>query len=279
MKAKKIYVEKFAGITSEEYKELGDRHRKALEIFFEHRFDRILDIGCGDGKFTVLIGKACKAKEVYGVDISERGIEMARKKGIKAFRVDVDEESLPFENNYFDAIYAGAIIEHLFDPDHFLNEIYRVLKPEGLLVLDTPNLASLYNRIALLLLNKTLISRHERISLYNRIALLLGYQPFDMHVSIRYPIGHIYDELYKQGSGVTDTIRGSDHIRLFTYKSLLLILKKHNLTILKVHGASDFIHSKSFVVSSLVRTIDCVISYIPSLSRNIVIIAHKSMLR
>ena len=257
MKAKKIYVEKFVGITSEEYKELGDRHRKALEIFFEHRFDRILDIGCGDGKFTVLIGKAWKAKEVYGVDISEKGVEMARKKGIKAFRVDVDEESLPFENNYFDAIYAGAIIEHLFDPDHFLNEIYRVLKPEGLLVLDTPNLASLYNRIA----------------------LLLGYQPFDMHVSIRYPIGHIYDELYKQGSGVTDTIRGSDHIRLFTYKSLLLILKKHNLTILKVHGAYDVIHSKSFVVSSLVRTIDCVISYIPSLSRNIVIIAHKSMLR
>jgi ubiquinone/menaquinone biosynthesis C-methylase UbiE len=121
MKAKrrKRYVEKFVGITSEEYEELGDRHRKVLEIFFEHRFDRILDVGCGDGRFTVLIGKACKAKEVYGVDISEKGVEMARKNGVKAFIVDVDEENLPFENNYFDAIYAGAIIEHLFDQTIF----------------------------------------------------------------------------------------------------------------------------------------------------------------
>jgi len=252
MKVKKRYVEKFAGITSEECKELGDRHRKVLEIFFEYKFNRILDIGCGDGKFTVLIGKACKAKEVWGVDISERGIGMARKKGIKTFRVDVDEESLPFENNYFDAIYAGAIIiEHLFDPDHFLDEIYRVLKPKGILVLDTPNLASLYNRIA----------------------LLLGYQPFDTHVSIRYPIGHMYEEVYKQDS--EDTIRGSDHIRLFTYKSLLQILKNHNFNVVKVYGASDVIHSDS-LVSSLVKAVDYVIRYLPSFSRNIVIIAQKN---
>jgi hypothetical protein len=120
--------------------------------------------------------------------------------------------------------------------------------------LDTPNLASLYNRLA----------------------LLLGYQPFDMHVSIRYPIGHLNDALYKQESEVTDTIRGSDHIRLFTYRSLLLILKRYHFTILEVYGASDIVHTTSFIISSLVSIIDRIIRYIPSLSRNVIVIAQKS---
>lgn len=253
MKKKEKYTDKFVGITPKEYKELGDRHKKVLEIFSRHKFDKILDVGCGDGNFTKLIAKACRAKEVYGIDVSERAIKIAKNNGIKAFKVDVDEENLPFRDNYFDAVYAGAIIEHLFDPDHFLDEIYRVLKPGGLLVLDTPNLASLYNRLA----------------------LLLGYQPFDMHVSIRYPIGHLYDGLYEQESRSYGYIRGSDHIRLFTYRSLLLILKKHNFTILKVYGASDVVHTKSSIILSLVRIIDCIIRHIPSLSRNVVVLAQK----
>ena len=130
-----------------------------------------MDIGCGDGNFTVLMAKSLRAKEVYGVDISEKGVEMAKRKGVKAFKVDVDEENLPFNDNYFDVVTALEVIEHLFDPDHFLEEVYRVLKPNCIFVLSTPNLASIHNRIA----------------------LLLGYQPFPMGVSARMNIGRIYE--------------------------------------------------------------------------------------
>jgi len=160
MKVKK-YAEKFVGITSKEYGELEDRHEKVSEVFSTHRFERILDVGCGDGNFSSLLKRACRAKEVYGIDISEKGVESARKNGVKAFQLDIDAEDLPFEDNYFDAIFAGEVIEHLFDTDHFLDEVHRVLKPEGILVLSTPNLASIHNRIA----------------------LLLGYQPFPMGIS------------------------------------------------------------------------------------------------
>ena len=141
MKSKK-YVEKFVGITPKQFDQLEDRQRKVLEIFSKYRFERILDVGCGDGNFTVLIAKACKAKEVYGIEISEKGVELARKNGIKCYQLDVDAEDFPFEDNFFDAVTALELIEnHLYDPDHFLEEVHRVLKPNGIFVLSTPNLA------------------------------------------------------------------------------------------------------------------------------------------
>ena len=144
--SKKKYVEKFVGLTPKSYEELSDRHRKVLEVLSRYKFERLLDIGCGDGNFTALVGKACGAKEVYGVDISEKGVEMAKKNGIKAFRVDVDEGIYRLRINYFDAVLSLEVIEHLFDPDHYLDEIYRVLKPNGIFVLSILNLASYINR-------------------------------------------------------------------------------------------------------------------------------------
>jgi 2-polyprenyl-3-methyl-5-hydroxy-6-metoxy-1,4-benzoquinol methylase len=82
--AKKKYADRFVGKTPREYGELEDRHRKVLEIFSKYEFERILDVGCGDGNFSMLMGEACKAKEVYGIEISEKGVEMARKMGLNA---------------------------------------------------------------------------------------------------------------------------------------------------------------------------------------------------
>lgn len=56
----------------------------------------------------------------------------------------------PFEDNTFHAIYAGDIIEHLFDTSLFLNECHRCLKSDGILLLTTPNLASLEDRVGFL---------------------------------------------------------------------------------------------------------------------------------
>ena len=142
MKSKKKYAEKFVGITPKDYEELEDRHKKVLDIFSRYRFERILDVGCGNGNFSILLKEACKAKEVYGIEISEEGVEIARKNGIKAYQLDVDAKGFPFENDYFDAIFAGELIEHLYNTDHFLDEVYRVLKLGGFFVLTTPNLAS-----------------------------------------------------------------------------------------------------------------------------------------
>ena len=240
---KKRYADRFVGITPREYGELEDRHRKVLEIFSKYEFERILDVGCGDGNFSMLIGEACKAKEVYGIEISEKGVEMARKNGVKCYRLDVDEEAFPFEDDFFDAVTALELIEHLFDPDRFLNEVYRVLKAKGIFVLSTPNLASIHNRVA----------------------LLFGYQPYSILVSLKHSMGHL---------GASAGGAAPDHIRFFTLRSLKELLKVHGFKILAVKGSCAQL-PRNMRFRGLFRTMDKLFVKFPSISYRVVIACQK----
>lgn len=108
---------------------------------------RVLDVGCLDGTIGALFMEM--GNDVYGVDASEPAIAKALERGIKAVRGNV-EERFPFDNEMFDAVFAGEIVEHIFDIDMMLSEIHRVLKPNGILVVTTPNLATLGRRLLLL---------------------------------------------------------------------------------------------------------------------------------
>jgi methionine biosynthesis protein MetW len=246
VKAKSKHTDRFVGIIPRKADELKDRYRKVLKIFSRYKFDRILDVGCGDGNFSVLLKEACKAKEVYGIEISEKDVESARKNGVKAYQLDIDEGDFPFEDNYFDAIFAGEVIEHLYDTDHFLDEIYRVLKENGVFVLTTPNLASWQNRIS----------------------LLLGYQPYATSPSLRYRIGHLFgdSDLLPE-----EIIQSRRHISVFSI---------HQLDILKVEGSSIAIPPKYMKFHplhiKLNLMMDKLLSRIPSLAPDIIIVSYKN---
>ena len=110
---------------------------------------RILDIGADTGDFSRFL--ADNGFDVYAVDAVDKAIESIKAKGITAYKLDVEEDNLPFEDNYFDSVYCGEIIEHLLTPDHLLKECKRVLKREGVLVVTVPNACSIRNRIKVLL--------------------------------------------------------------------------------------------------------------------------------
>lgn len=245
MKAKKKYAEKHVGITPKEIETFEHRHKKVIEIFSNYNFDRILDIGCGDGNFSVLLKEASNAKEIYGIEMSNRGVELANKNGIKVFQLDVDEDDFPFEDDYFDAIFAGEVIEHSFDPDHFLDEVHRTLRVGGLCVITTPNLASIYDRIA----------------------LLFGYQPFPMSVSIKHNIGRLYEPNEAHSQSL-------DHIRVFTLRSLKTVLKMHGFTIISVKGSCAKL-PENMRFSRLVSVVDRAISLFPSLSYRVILECGK----
>ena len=83
---------------------------------------------------------------VYGTEISNS----AALYGIDNYGIDIFIGTLPaaeFESNYFDVVTLLDVIEHLANPSKYLKEIYRILKPGGLLFMDTPNFNSLLRYI------------------------------------------------------------------------------------------------------------------------------------
>ncbi len=111
---------------------------------------RILDLGCFDG-FVAEKVQQQGGKEVIGMDRLEKGLERAAARGIETRLVDLDDVAFDFPDRYFDGVIAAGVFCNLYDSDAVLEEIRRVLKPGGKLIVTLPNLGSLSNRTLLLL--------------------------------------------------------------------------------------------------------------------------------
>jgi 2-polyprenyl-3-methyl-5-hydroxy-6-metoxy-1,4-benzoquinol methylase len=102
---------------------------------------RVLDVGCGDAALTGLIATQLRA-QVEGVDTTALSIDLARaefkRRGLQGeFRL-VDGYEYPFQPATFDAVVCSDVIEHVNRPDAMLREMWRVLKPGGVLAITTP---------------------------------------------------------------------------------------------------------------------------------------------
>jgi methionine biosynthesis protein MetW len=115
-----------------------------------HPGQRLLDVGCGDGILGMLVRN--RFEEIYGVDISDKAIEVAQRRGIKAYKVNLNVEALPFEDNYFDSITCLATLQLIYDINTMLREFNRVLKPDGELVLTVPNMRAYWRIFKLVVL-------------------------------------------------------------------------------------------------------------------------------
>ncbi len=198
-----------------------DRVVRLLRLASTLTAGELLDIGCGDGSISLALKSALGAKGVFGIEISAKGAEEARKKGIVCYELNVDEGPLPFENNSIDAIYAGEIIEHLYDPDHLLDEIYRVLHPKGFAIVDTPNLAWWADRLS----------------------LFLGYQPQSTEPSLRFG---------NAGKLIASSIPGGGgHLRILTVRAFRQLLELHGLNVRQVVGSGGKTTTPSLLPSPL----------------------------
>ncbi len=102
--------------------------------------DKILEVGCGRGFILNILSELYPA-EFHGVDIEKEHLAIARKQ-LKGRNVKIRYASaygLPYSNNTFDAIVFTEVLEHLEHEDKALREIWRVLKPNGKLVMTVPN--------------------------------------------------------------------------------------------------------------------------------------------
>lgn len=135
---------------------LAPIHLRALRLLYALRAlkkvkGRVLDVGCGAGDFVEAIKHYRPDLELYGIDISEKAIKIAKKR-IKSANFNVaDAEKLPFKNNFFDAIVCFDVIEHVQFPQIALKEASRVLKKKGLYQAFIPAEGNIYTPQGILL--------------------------------------------------------------------------------------------------------------------------------
>jgi SAM-dependent methyltransferase len=189
----------------------NERNLKFLKMLDCDPDANVIDLGCGKGDFTLKVKEKINAKEIYGVDVWEGALTEARSKGIKAEKMDLNEE-LGFPDGTFHVVVSNQVLEHLFFPSSFVQEIYRILKEDGYSVISTENLSSWDNIIS----------------------LLFGYTPFSME----------YDRIKKGNpfSPHDKAKRGEypSHVRIFSFQGLIDLFKFHGFKIEKVSASGYF---------------------------------------
>jgi ubiquinone/menaquinone biosynthesis C-methylase UbiE len=125
-----------------------------METYFEHieryrlgsavacKQSTIVDLACGTGYGSYYIAKQGK-KRVIGIDIEKNCIKNATNKYSNRLNnlsfINGNASDIPLPGLYADIFVSFETLEHLENPDQFLNEMYRVLKYRGLLILSSPN--------------------------------------------------------------------------------------------------------------------------------------------
>ncbi|MFH1367310.1 MAG: class I SAM-dependent methyltransferase [Patescibacteria group bacterium] len=114
---------------------------KIAVIFKRHKVKRVLDLGCGSGRQLVFLAQ--RGFSVYGFDIAEEGIKIAKdwlkSEGLETdFKIGSIYKRLPYSDNFFDAAISTHAIHHgkIEDVRKAIGELHRVLKPNGLIFVN-----------------------------------------------------------------------------------------------------------------------------------------------
>jgi len=191
-------------------------HEKILDSLDRDPSAVVLDVGCDDGAWTDEVRSwiGVPAHHVHGLELVDERAELARRRGFHVHTGDI-EELWPFPDNYFDVVHANQVIEHVLQLDHFVTEIRRVLKPRGVAVVCTENLASWHNVGA----------------------LALGYQPFSLtNVSNVRPIGN----RFALHAGEQPEYESWQHVHVLTMSGLVDIFSAHGFTVTDSWGTGYY---------------------------------------
>lgn len=204
---------------------------------------KVLDVGCGDGFFLKHVDELLHGKvELHGIDYSEYKIKQAKKLPFTFKRANIEEKGLPYKDKAFDLVYAAELIEHLFNPDFFLGECRRVLKPGAHLIISTPNLQAWYNRFL----------------------FLFGIQPLFYETSTKSPL---------IGAGALKRVKKGTvpvgHVRVFNYTAIRGIIMSQGFELVAARGANFA------ALPGPVLVIDNFITVYPRLASNMILVARR----
>jgi ubiquinone/menaquinone biosynthesis C-methylase UbiE len=224
------------------------RQRVALEALAELDAPKaadFVDLGSGDGLFAAAVTEMHPTWNITLLDGSESQLHRASERCPDAKLQHADlNEPLPFETGSLDVVHAGELIEHLYSPDVFLRECRRVLRPNGWLIVTTPNLCAWYNRLL----------------------FPLGILPIFYEIS---------SESTHYGIGWLKAMKSSDqpvgHIRVMNHSGLVEIMESNGFDVSEVKTAIFDVDAPT-----LFKLVDRMVLASPALSSNFIAVARPS---
>jgi 2-polyprenyl-3-methyl-5-hydroxy-6-metoxy-1,4-benzoquinol methylase len=152
-----------------------DSFRNILDVIKQYvpKDAKLLEFGCGTGNLASMVAKM--GYSTLGIDISDRFIAYAKDQ-YKAQSDKLDFQvvgfgKLPFADQSFDCIYTCAVLEHCYEVDKIIQDFHRLLKPNGILIIGTPNILSPFTRLSLVV--KRLLGKRKRYHLYGTPSFLM----------------------------------------------------------------------------------------------------------
>lgn len=112
------------------------RRKMALKLLAQYapKSVDVLDLGCGTG---ALMSRLEQTMKPVGLDYSVLAVEFCKERGLHDL-IQGDAEKLPFQNDSFDAVVSLDTLEHVEHDDLAMKEIFRILRPGGVLVMNVP---------------------------------------------------------------------------------------------------------------------------------------------
>ncbi len=129
-------------------KKMSWKDRMIIQCLLKYgiRGKKCLDIGPGTGRWLQFLNKN-GADYLGAIDISNESLKRYSLICDKTQKANVETDNFDFKSNNFDIVLSIEVLEHLRYPDHYLSEIFRVTKNEGLVLMTIPNILSLISRI------------------------------------------------------------------------------------------------------------------------------------
>jgi len=110
----------------------------------EDKNKKVLDLGAGYGALSFILKK--QFKNITAADLHPENFKL---KEIKCVKTDINKK-FPFKNDSFDVVCCAEVVEHIKTPWQLIDECFRILKKDGILILSTPNNENWYSRLQFL---------------------------------------------------------------------------------------------------------------------------------